>query len=61
MDKKIVRKQGSSNMISIPIEICRNLGIKTNTVLSVEQRGNEIILRPIIEQVTEQTIKAQGN
>ncbi len=50
--KRIVRKQGvNSNIIVLPIEICRNMNIKTNTVLNIEQKDNEIILRPVLERI----------
>ncbi len=48
--KRIVRKQGiNSNILVLPIEICRRMNIDTGTVLNIEEKDNEIILRPIIE------------
>ncbi len=48
-EKKIVRKIGDSKIITIPPKLCKSLGIDVNTVLTVEQVENKIVMTPIME------------
>lgn len=45
--RKIIRKAGHSKQISLPSEMCHNLGLKEGMVLDVEQIEGKIVITPL--------------
>lgn len=44
---RIVRKNGNSNYIGIPMKICKALGIVPGNVMAIKQKENGIMITPL--------------
>jgi AbrB family looped-hinge helix DNA binding protein len=58
MASVLIRQSGGANIVSIPKAIVKTLGLHTGSKLDLSIKGKQIILTPVEEEITLQSLLA---